>query len=373
MVPARVHLRDCRVVKVVLAPDKFAGTLSGAEAAAAMAAGWSRARPGDEIVCLPMADGGEGTLEVVERAVHGCERVSVEVADARGIATQATWLLLPDGRGLVEAAEACGLSRLEVDQRNPRLATTYGVGQLVRSAADRGVPEIIVGLGGSATVDGGGGLATALGHRLLRADGNRVKVGGEYLRQIVRIEAAPPLGIPVVIAADVTNPLLGAHGAAAVYGPQKGAAAEDVPLLEECLRTLADVAERDLPGGPWRERPGAGAAGGLGFGLMAFCGARTVAGAALIGALIGLPAALEGADAVVAGEGSMDAQTASGKVAAHLAEAAEASQAAIYAIAGRFADGAQERFDAVAELGPQGLQRAAELVEQRAYELAERI
>jgi glycerate 2-kinase len=360
-------------VKVVCAPDKFAGTLTADEAARAMAAGWSRARPADEVVVVPMADGGEGTLDVVELAVPGCVRVGAEVADARGIATEATWLRLPDGRALVEAAQACGLRRLDPDQRNPRLATSYGVGQLLRSAAQGGATDIIVGLGGSATVDGGGGMATALGHRLLREDGNRVKVGGEYLRQLVRIEPAAPLGVPVLVAADVTNPLLGAKGAAAVYGPQKGAGPEDVPVLEQALRTLADVAERDLPDGPWRDLPGAGAAGGLGFGLSAFCGAQMLAGAALVGDLVGLPGRLEGADIVITGEGSMDAQTASGKVAAHLVESAEAAQAAIYAIAGRFADGAQHRFAAAAELGPDGLQRAAELVEQRAHELAGRI
>jgi glycerate 2-kinase len=360
-------------VKVVLAPDKFAGTLTAAEAAVAMAAGWSRARPADELVSVPMADGGEGTIDVVERAVPGSSRVAVEVADARGIATTATWLRLPDGRALIEAAEACGLRRLAPEQRKPRLATTYGVGQLLRSAADSGTTEILIGLGGSATVDGGGGMATALGHRLLRADGNRVKVGGEYLRQLVRIEPAAPLGVSVLVAADVTNPLLGADGAAAVYGPQKGAGPEDVRVLEESLRTLADVAERDLPGGPWRGVPGAGAAGGLGFGLAAFCGARLATGAALVANLVGLQAALDGADAVVTGEGAMDAQTVAGKVAAYLADAAGRTGAPIYAVAGRFTDGAQGRFADVAELGPDGLERAAELVEQRTFELAGRV
>lgn len=216
-------------------------------------------------------------------------------------------------------------------------------------------------------------MATALGHRLLRDDGNRVKVGGEYLRQLVRIEPAAPLGVPVLVAADVTNPLLGAEGAAAVYGPQKGAGPDDVPVLEQALGTLADVAERDLPGGPWREVAGAGAAGGLGFGLMAFCGARTAAGAALVGDLVGLPGELAGAEVVITGEGSMDAQTASGKVASHLIALSAEVVAAVYAVAGRFADGAQRRFTAAADLGPDGPRRAAELVEQRTYELARRV
>ena len=360
-------------MKVVLAPDKFAGTLSAADAARAMADGWRRARPRDQLVLVPMADGGEGTIDVVETAFAQAgrvERVEIEVADARGRAVRAAWLALPDGRALVEAAQACGLSRLRPEDRDPLLTTSYGVGQLLAAAAGAGRREIVVGLGGSATVDGGGGMATALGHRLRRADGNGVKVGGRFLTDLDRIEAGHPLPARVVVASDVTSPLLGPAGAVATFAPQKGASEEDLPVLEAALTRLADVAERDLDGGPWRDLPGAGAAGGLGFGLAAFCGARLESGAAAVAGLVGLDRALAGAAAAVTGEGSLDRQTDAGKVPAFVAARAREHGAAALAVAGRVEDGAQAGFDRVAALGPDGPRRAAELVAARAEELA---
>jgi glycerate kinase len=357
-------------VKVVIAPDKFAGTLSAAQAATAMAQGWRRARPDDTVLEVPLADGGEGTLDVVEAAVPGSGRVEAEVADARGTAADAAWLRLPDGRALVESAQACGLQRLAKDQRDPLATTTYGVGQLLASAAADGASEILVGLGGSATVDGGAGMATALGHRLLRADGNGVKIGASWVRDLVRIVPGPGLGVPVLAAVDVDAPLLGPHGAAAVFGPQKGARPQDVPALEAALEALADAAERALPGGPWRDLPGAGAAGGLGFGLAAFCGAGLVSGAGLIAELVGLEAALDGADIVLTGEGSLDAQTAAGKVPAHVLAAARERGVPVLAIAGVIADGAGDAYAEALDLGPEGMVRAAALVSARADELA---
>jgi glycerate 2-kinase len=301
--------------------------------------------------------------------VAGAERVTCEVADARGIATRADWLRLPDGMALVEAAQAVGLDRLAPGERNPRLATSYGVGQLlVAAAADAG--EVVVALGGSATVDGGAGMATALGHRLLRADGNGVKVGGEFLVDLERIERGPGLGARVTVASDVTNPLLGPPGAAHVYGPQKGASPDDVEVLEAALTRLADVAERDLAGGPWRDAPGAGAAGGLGFALLAFCGAGLRPGAQVVAELVALEGALQGAGIVLTGEGALDRQTAFGKVPSYVAGRARAAGARVLAVAGVVADGAEEGFDAVAALGPEGMTRAAELVEERAAALA---
>lgn len=363
----------CTTVKVVIAPDKFAGTLAAAEAAAAMAAGWRMARPDDEVVTVPMADGGEGTIAVLSAVVAGARRERAEVADARGAATGACWLRLPDGRAVVEAAEAVGLSRLAPERRDPRLATSYGVGQLIAAAAAAGAREVVVGLGGSATTDGGAGMAIALGHRLLRADGNGVKVGAEYLCDLDRVVAGPGPGVPVVAATDVTNPLLGPDGAAAVFGPQKGARPGDVEVLEAALARFADVAERDLPGGPWRDREGAGAAGGLGFGLMAFCGAAVRLGAGVVADLAGLPAALAGAGVVVTGEGSLDAQTSAGKVPAFVLDQARRRGARAVAVAGRLADGAAAAFDLAADLGPEGPQRAAELVIERTAELAGRL
>ncbi|MDP8971430.1 MAG: glycerate kinase, partial [Actinomycetota bacterium] len=290
-----------------------------------------------------------------------------------GRAVAADWLRLPDGRALVEAAQACGLSRLAPADRNPLQATSYGVGQLLGAAVDAGCGEVTVGLGGSATVDGGAGLAIALGHRLLRADGNGVRVGGKYLRRLVRIVPAPPPRAQVIAAVDVTDPLLGPEGAVATYAPQKGADPEDLPVLEDALRTLADVAERDLPGGPWRDLPGAGAAGGLGFALAGFCGARLTGGAGAVAEFVGFQEALDGAEVAVTGEGALDAQTQRGKVPGFVAQRARAAGARVLAVAGRVADGAEEGFDAVAALGPEGPQRAGELVSERAEELARRL
>jgi glycerate 2-kinase len=357
-------------MRVVIAPDKFAGTLTADEAARAMARGWRSVRPDDELSVVPMADGGEGTLAVVAAAVAGTTRLEAEVADARGRAVTAAWLQMPDGRALVEAAQACGLWRIDPQERDPLIATSYGVGQLVAAAAAAGARSIVVGLGGSATVDGGAGLAAALGHRLLRADGNGVKVGSRFLGELDRVVPGPPLGVPLVAAVDVRNPLLGPRGSAAVFGPQKGASPDQVPILDAALARLADVVERDLPGGPWRDLPGAGAAGGLGFALAAFCGAELEAGAQVIGDVVGFDAALPGADVVLTGEGSLDAQSAEGKVPVHVAVRGRQAGARVLAVAGRVAARAGDAFDAVLDLGPEGPTRAGELLQERTADLA---
>jgi glycerate kinase len=360
-------------LKVVIAPDKFAGTLTAAEAADAMGAGWSAARPDDHVVLAPMADGGEGMTDVVADVVEGAVRGEATVADARGVATTAAWLSLPDGRVLLECAQACGLSGLAEDQRDPRLTTTYGVGQLLAAAREAGAREIVIGLGGSATNDGGAGMATALGHRLLRADGNGIKVGGAFLAELGRIVVGEPFGVPIVAAVDVTNPLLGPDGATAVFGPQKGAGGAVLAELEEALTRLADVAERDLDGGPWRDLAGAGAAGGLGFGLMAFCGAKVRRGAEVVAELVGFTEAVSGADLVLTGEGSLDAQSASGKAPRYVLETARANGARVLAVAGRVEAGAAQDFDAARDLGPRGMEAAAELVTERTRGLAEEV
>ncbi len=360
-------------MKVVVAPDGFGGTLSAAEAAAAMASGWRAARPDDTVVTVPLADGGEGTLDVVVAALPAASVHTVEVVDTRGLATQARWLALPDARALVEVAEAIGLNRLSPDARDPLKATSYGAGQLIAAAIAAGAREVVVGLGGSATNDGGVGALIALGFRLLRADGNGVRVGGHWVATLDRIErGSATLGLRVVLAADVDNPLLGERGATAVFGPQKGADAAAVGELEAALAHLADVVERDVPGGPWRDRPGAGAAGGLGFALMAFLAAEIRSGAAVVAELVGLDAALEGADVAVTGEGSLDAQTASGKVVAHVAAQARAAGARVLAIAGRVSREGAALVDDAEALGPDGPTRAAEEVAAAASRLAAR-
>lgn len=362
-------------MKVVIAPDKFAGTLTAAEAAEAIARGWRQRRPDDEVVLVPMADGGAGTLDVVATAVPDARRVEVEVADARGRATTAALLRLADGRALVEVAQACGLAGLAPGERDPRRTTSYGVGQLLRAAQATAPTEIVVGLGGSATNDGGAGMALALGSRLLRADGNGVKVGGEHLAELDAVAYVVPELAPVTVAVDVTNPLLGPDGAAAVFGPQKGAAPEDLPMLERALARLADVVERDVPGGPWRDVPGAGAAGGLGFGLLAFCAARLASGAETVASLVALDEHLREADVVVAGEGKLDDQTLGGKTPAFVAERARSAPAKprVLAVAGQVAGDGPSLFDDVSVLGAEGLRAPVDVTVQRAADLAARV
>ena len=217
----------------------------------------------------------------------------------------------------------------------------------------------MLGLGGSATVDGGAGAVVTLGHRLATREG-----------EAEHAERGTPLGAAIVLATDVTAPLLGPEGAVARFAPQKGATESQLPALERSLERLADVVERDLDGGPWRDLPGAGAAGGLGFGLAAFCGARIAPGAPLVAELVGLDARLAGAAIVITGEGRLDRQTATGKVPAYVLSLARARGLKVLALAGRIEDGAGDRFDAAAELGAEGLRRPAELLRARAAELA---
>ena len=360
-------------MRILVAPNAFAGTLSAEDAADAIARGWRRQRPDDEVRCLPMADGGDGTLAVVEAAVAGARRHQVEVADARGHATTAEWLQLTDGTALVESAQACGLQRLAEDLRNPRLTTTYGVGQLLAAVAAAGPRQIVVGVGGTATVDGGAGLATALGFRLLREDGNGVKVGGEYLRLLTRLGDSPrPPHAEIVAAVDVDAPLLGAEGAVANFARQKGAAEDDLGVLEASLRTLADVVERDRYGGPWRDLPGAGAGGGLGFGLAAFTGATLRSGAALIADLVGLGEAIAASDVVITGEGRLDTWSLRGKAPGLVTAAARKAGSRILVIAGSATSDLVDQLDGVAVLGEAGKQDPREAVAQAAADLAAR-
>ncbi len=353
-----------------MAPDKFAGTLSAAEAAAALAAGWRQARPMDRVRAVPMADGGVGTLDVLEAVVDGAVRHELEVVGPLARAVVATWLELPGGTAVVEAAEACGRHLVPEEDRDPLRTTSYGVGELLLAAAGSGARRIIVGLGGSATVDGGAGMLTALGHRLRRADGNGVRVGGRWVGELDRLLPAALPEIEIVIAPDVDNPLLGPLGAAAVFGPQKGADADGVALLAANLEALAEVLVRDLGLDPaMPDAPGAGAAGGLGFALLAL-GGSVVPGARVVAELVGLEAALDGADVAITGEGGLDGQSAAGKAPWHVLERAGARGVPVLAVAGRIEDGAGAAFDRALALGPAGLERAADLVRERAAELA---
>lgn len=348
-------------MQVVVAPDSFGGTLSARQAAAAIAMGWRASRPDDVIVEVPMSDGGEGLLDVLARADD--RWLTTEVAGPHGHPIDAALLLRPDGSAVVESAAACGLDLLPAEQRTPMLATSYGVGQLLDAARRAGAHRILVGLGGSAMVDGGAGALTALGFRLRVASGAGLKIGGDDLHRIARIErgwAADWGDIAVDLAADVTTTL---RRAATEFGPQKGATPQDVEVLVRALDVWADVVARDLtPGSDLRDESGSGAAGGLGFGLAAALGARLVSGSSAIADAVGLPSAVADADLVVTGEGRLDATTAAGKVVAHVEQLSRRAGVQVMAVVGQRGHGGPTLDDIeVAAPGGPGDDPAAEL------------
>ncbi len=307
-------------MRVVVAPDSFKGSISAAAAAAALARGWASVRSADEIIRLPLADGGEGTMAVLAADARGARWHRARVSGPGRAQVTAAWLELEGNVAVVELAAAAGLTQL--GELLPLRAHSYGVGQLIGLALDAGARRIVVGLGGSACTDGGTGALAALGARFLDASGNDLPRGGGALGSLAAVDLtglrpAPPEGLSCLT--DVQAPLLGENGAAAVFGPQKGARPADVAVLEAGLATLAAL----LGGEPGR--PGAGAAGGAGYGLAAAWGASLRPGAAEIASIAGLPAALAGASLVITGEGQYDRTSVTGKVTgAVLAAAREA-------------------------------------------------
>ncbi len=337
-------------MKVVVAPNAFKGSLSASQAAAAIARGVRAAFPEAEVIEVPVADGGEGTVEALVSAHHGTYR-TVQVDGPLGDPVLATYGLIEEGRtGVVELASASGLTLIAPERRDPRTASTYGFGQLLRAVRQAGVHQVIAGIGGSATNDGGAGMAQALGYRLLDAAGDELSRGGAALARLERID---PVGfdpgwrsVKVMVACDVTNPLIGPQGASAVYGPQKGADDEMVRELDAALGRLAAVIERDL-GKRVADVPGAGAAGGAGAGLVAFLDASLVPGAPLVVEASGFDTKLKGADLVITGEGRADAQTAYGKAPGEVAKHAKAARIPVLLIAGSKGPG----WDALSGLG----------------------
>ncbi|QDZ16239.1 glycerate kinase [Humibacter ginsenosidimutans] len=329
-------------MRIVIAPDSFKGSASAVRVCEALAAGWREVRPDDELVELPMADGGEGTLDAFLLAVPGANRMPVRVTGPDGRVVQASWVLLPPtpelpgGTGVVELAETSGLPLMaRLDAMN---AHTLGFGQAIAAAIDHGVSRLLLGIGGSASTDGGGGVLVALGARLLDAEGLSVLLGGGSLPEVATIDVSRLRSLPeggALVLSDVTNPLLGASGAADVFGEQKGADAAQRADLEAALASWSRVlSAAGVAADP--AAPGAGAAGGTGFGLMAW-GARLVSGASAIADAIGLDAALADADLVITGEGRFDAQTDGGKAPAIVAEHARAAHAPIALVAGSLA------------------------------------
>jgi len=324
-------------MSILIAPAAFKGSLAAGEAAAAMARGAQAAAPHEQVVQLPLADGGEGTAAAMAAASGGALRAAW-VEGPLGAPVEAEYALLGDGvTAVVEMATASGLWLLRREQYDAPCASTYGTGQLIRAALDAGCRHLIVGVGGSATVDGGAGMAEALGVRLLDHAGQPIGRGGDGLAALHRVDLSgrdPRLdAVEVTVACDVTNPLVGPRGAAAVFGPQKGASPEQVDLLERNLSHLADVLRRDL-GVRVADLPGAGAAGGLAAGLIAFLGARVASGFETVAAAVGLAERLEGCDLVLTGEGRVDGQTLGGKVIAGVAHAAASRGVPVVVLAG---------------------------------------
>jgi glycerate kinase len=330
-------------MRVVICPDKFAGTLSAPQVAEAVAAGWAERAPGDEAVLRPLSDGGPGFVEVLAGALGG-RLLPVSTTDPLGRPVAAEVLLTDDGTAYVESAQACGLHLLTESERDPKAATSYGLGLLVAAAVEAGARTVVVGLGGSATNDGGAGMLAALGAAPLDVAGYALPYGGAALTAAEALGGAPRLrDVRLVAATDVDNPLTGLHGASNVYGPQKGASREDVLLLDAALERFAGVLERALRTCPpgLTALPGGGAAGGLGAAILAL-GGRVTSGIALVTAAIGLDAAFDAADLVITGEGSFDHQSLRGKVVAGVAGAARDRGLPCVVVAGRVTTGRRE-------------------------------
>ena len=365
-------------MKILIAPDKFKGSLSAREVAEYIAKGLRDVLPEATINIVPMADGGEGTAEVICDALGG-SWVNCAAHDPIGREIDARYGWIQKRKlAVMEMNEAAGMRRLSESERDPLRANTFGVGEMILDASRRGAQKMIIGLGGSATNDGGFGMAGALGFWFFNDRGQEIEKVVDLV-ELQRIKRKQALNLPrIIAAADVRNPLLGENGATRVFGPQKGATADKIDILERALTKLADVVSKD-PKVNYRDEPGAGAAGGLGFGLMSFCGAAIRPGFDVVAESVGLESKMKDVDVVITGEGSLDRQTLEGKTPAGVAGLARKLGKRIFAIVGRASEDRQVRelFDEVYVLAQPGMSekeniaRAAELLRERARELAE--
>ncbi len=368
-------------MKIVIAPDSFKESLSAPEVALAIARGIKHAAPQAHIVCIPMADGGEGTVEAVLAATQGQACINT-VQNALGRSIDAQWGWLPNQTAVIEMAAAAGLEHIPVSDRDPMRASSYGVGELIKHALDAGAKHIVLGLGGSATNDAGAGMLQALGLGLFDANGRTLESGGAALRTLAMIDStgldARLSDITITIASDVNNPLCGVKGASAIFGPQKGATPSQVQTLDAALGHFADCCMQHL-GSDSRNQPGAGSAGGLGFAAHAWMGAKFRPGVEVVAEIGGLAKAVQGASLVITGEGRMDAQTLLGKTPMGVATIARHAGVPVIAIAGSlgkdyqalYAAGIYAAFSLVS--GPCTLKEACEhassLLEDRAQDI----
>ena len=380
-------------MRILIATDKFKGSLSAREVAENLALGLRDVLHDAKIDILPMADGGDGTAEVICNALGG-SWVKCRAHDPLGREIDAAYAWIANGKlAVMEMSEVAGMRRLSQSERDPLRANTFGVGEMILDAARHGAREIIIGLGGSATNDGGFGMARALGFRFC-ADDRELNGNVSDLRVLTRIAPSPQSSPPgrggreapgediwrlskITAAADVRNPLLGENGATRVFGPQKGATDDKIDILERALAKLADVVSKEF-GVDYRDEPGAGAAGGLGFGLMSFCGAKIRPGFEVVAEAADLESKMENFDLVITGEGSLDRQTLEGKTPVGIARLARKLGKPVFAVAG-CTDGnlqVRELFDGVYVLGQPGMsenekmERSAELLREEAQELA---
>jgi glycerate 2-kinase len=330
-------------MRVLVCPDKFAGTLTAVEAADAVAAGWREVAPGDEVTVVPLSDGGPGFLDALGRGLVDARRTPLATVDPLGRPVTGEVLRSGD-TAYLESAQTCGLHLLSEKERNPKITSSYGLGPLITAAVEGGAREIVIGLGGSAVNDAGAGMLAALDAAPLDAAGYALPYGGAALASCDRLGGVPRMrDARLVAATDVDSPLTGLYGASSVYGPQKGASRSDVLLLDAALARFATVLERDLPTCPpgLSVLPGSGAAGGLGAAVFAL-GGRRESGIALIRRVSRLDEALDAADVVITGEGSFDEQSLRGKVVAGVAGAARDRALPCLVVAGRVSAGRRE-------------------------------
>jgi glycerate 2-kinase len=367
-------------MKILIAPDKFKGALSAREVAEAIAKGLRDVLPEATIEIVPMADGGEGTAEAISQAL-GASWNQCQAHDPIGREIEARYGLVKNkSLAVMEMSEAAGMRRLKSGELNPEIATTFGVGEMILDAAKGGANEIIIGLGGSATNDGGFGMARALGFRFVGDNGIEIKkvVGLTSLQNIEKGEGNAV--VRIVAAVDVRNPLLGENGATRVFGPQKGVGPDKIDEFERALARLADVVAEQF-GFDHRNEPGAGAAGGLGFGLLSFCSAEIRPGFEVVSQSVGLEEKMKSVDVVITGEGSLDRQTLEGKTPAGVADLAQKYGKRVIAFVGRATDDPRVRglFDGVyvnARPGmttEENMKRAAELLQDNARQFSEKL
>lgn len=330
------------MTKYVLAPDSFKESMTAKEVCEAMSQGIKKADPTAEIVSVPMADGGEGTVDSLVDATHG-KKIQVEVTGPLGEKVTSEYGILGDGQtAVIEMAKASGLEMVPTPKRNPWITTTFGTGELVKDAIDHGAQKIIVGLGGSSTNDGGAGMAQALGAHLLDKNNHELSVGGGALKDLAKIDISdldPRLNdIKIILASDVTNPLTGEEGASAVFGPQKGANEEMVKKLDDNLHHYAKIVKRDLHR-DIENNPGAGAAGGLGAGFMAFTNYEMHKGVEIAIKVTNLENKIKDADYVFTGEGGTDFQTKFGKTPFGVAQVGKKYHKPVISLAGYLGKG----------------------------------